>query len=113
MTTKRRRVNDHRPQAISKDESLRCSLARGAVRVIQYRGNGRTETLKEREHAKGYAHGFEELINYIHGLLPANEVIGQSLRKNVSMFPELAVRELVANALLHQDFFVSGAGEIA
>lgn len=26
------------------------------------------------------------------------------------MFPELAVRELVANALIHQDLFVSGAG---
>jgi predicted HTH transcriptional regulator len=26
------------------------------------------------------------------------------------MFPQLAVRELVANALIHQDFFVTGAG---
>ena len=26
------------------------------------------------------------------------------------MFPELAVRELVANALIHQDFFITGAG---
>jgi predicted HTH transcriptional regulator len=26
------------------------------------------------------------------------------------MFPELAVRELVANALIHQDFFVTGSG---
>ena len=26
------------------------------------------------------------------------------------MYPELAIREIVANALIHQDFFVSGAG---
>ena len=26
------------------------------------------------------------------------------------MYPELAVREVVANALIHQDFFVKGAG---
>ncbi len=26
------------------------------------------------------------------------------------MFPELAIRELVANALIHQDFSVTGAG---
>ena len=26
------------------------------------------------------------------------------------MFPPLAIRELVANALIHQDFFVTGAG---
>lgn len=86
------------------------SLRRKAVRAIQYRGNGRTETLKEQSGTKGYACGFEGLIGYINGLLPANEVIEQALRKNVPMFPELAVRELVANALIHQDFFVTGAG---
>lgn len=86
------------------------ALRRKAVRVIQYRGNGRTETLKEQEGAKGYACGFEGLVGYIHGLLPANEVIEQALRRSVPMFPELAVRELVANALIHQDFFVTGSG---
>lgn len=85
-------------------------LRRKAVRVIQYRGNGRTETLREQEGGKGYACGFEGLVGYIHGLLPANEVIEQALRRNVPMFPELAVRELVANALIHQDFFITGAG---
>jgi len=71
---------------------------------------GRTEALREQEGAKGYACGFEGLISYINGLLPANEVIEQALRKTVPMFPELAVRELVANALIHQNFFVTGAG---
>ena len=37
-------------------------------------------------------------------------VIEDALRKTVPRFPELAVRELVANALIHQDFFVTGAG---
>lgn len=86
------------------------SLRRKAVRVIQYRGNGRTEALKEQQGTKGYACGFEGLIGYIHGLLPANEIIEQALRRSVPMFPELAVRELVANALIHQDFFVTGSG---
>jgi len=86
------------------------TIRRKAVRVIQYRGTGRTETLREQEGARGYACGFEGLIGYINGLLPANEVIEQALRRTVPMFPELAVRELVANALIHQDFFVTGAG---
>jgi len=42
--------------------------------------------------------------------VPSNEVVEQALRKTVPMFPEVAVRELVANALIHQDFLVSGAG---
>ena len=85
-------------------------LQRKAVRVIQYRGKGRTETLKEQEGTKGYACGFEGLISYINGLLPVNEVMRQALREVVPMFPELAVRELVSNALIHQDFSVAGAG---
>ena len=85
-------------------------LRRKAVRVVQYRGDSRIETLKEQVGSKGYACGFEGLISYINALLPANEVIGQALRKTVPMYPELAIRELVANALIHQDFFVTGAG---
>lgn len=86
------------------------SLRRKAIRVIQYRGTGRTETLREQEAGKGYASGFAGVIGYINGLLPANEIIGQALRRTVPMYPELAVRELVANAIIHQDFFVTGAG---
>lgn len=86
------------------------TLKRKAMRVVQYRGAGRTETLKEQVGTKGYASGFEGLVGYINGLLPANEVLGQALRRTVPVFPELAVRELVANALIHQDFLVTGAG---
>lgn len=86
------------------------SLRRKAMRVIQYRGTSRVATLKEQVGAKGYACGFEGLIAFINGLLPANEVIEQALRKTVPRFPELAVRELVVNALIHQDFFVTGVG---
>ena len=85
-------------------------LGRKAVRVIHYRGCDRTQTLREKLGTKGYACGFEGLIGFINVLLPANEIIGQALRASVPMFPELAVRELVANALIHQDFFITGAG---
>ena len=85
-------------------------LKRKAVRVIQYRGTGRTETIREQEGGKGYACGFEGLIAYVDGILPADEMIGKALRRSVSVFPGLAIRELVANALIHQDFSVSGTG---
>ena len=86
------------------------SLRRKAVRVIQYKGRDRTATIREQLGVKGYANGFEGLLGYVNGLLPSNEVIGQALRHTVPMFPELAVRELVVNALIHQDFAVTGAG---
>ena len=42
--------------------------------------------------------------------MPTNEVIERALRKTAPMYPELAIRGLVANALIHQDFFATGTG---
>lgn len=56
------------------------------------------------------AAGFEGLIDFIMALIPRNEVIGKALRQELPMFPEPAVRELVANALIHQDFSLTGSG---
>lgn len=52
-------------------------LQRKAVRVVVYKGKGRVETLREQAGSRGYAAGFEGLIDFVHGLLPINEVIGQ------------------------------------
>lgn len=82
------------------------SIRRKAVRVIQYRDTSRIETIKEQIGSKGYANGFSGLIGYINGILPSNEVIKQSLRKIIHVYPELAIRELVVNAIIHQDFFL-------
>jgi predicted HTH transcriptional regulator len=83
-------------------------LRRKAMRVVLYKGEGRVETVREQEGIKGYAAGFEGLIDFVTNLLPSNEIIGQALRREVPMFPELAIRELVANAIIHQDFHASG-----
>lgn len=88
------------------------TLARKAVRVVLYKGESRVETVREQEGSKGYAAGFEGLIGFVTNLLPSNEVIGKALRKQVPMFPELAIRELVANAIIHQDFHLTGTGSM-
>lgn len=85
------------------------SLKRKAVRVIQYEGTSNLNAIHEIEGKKGYASGFEGLIKYIMGLLPTNEVIETALRKEYKMYPEVAIREFVANALIHQDFSVTGS----
>lgn len=83
-------------------------LARKAARVIVYEGKNKLKTKFDRPGTKGYAVGFQGLVEFIDGLVPSNEVIEQALRREVKMFPEVAVRELVANALIHQDFTESG-----
>ena len=59
------------------------NLHRKAVRVIQYHGSNRVETLREQAGNRGYASGFEGLIEFINGLLPSNEVIEQAFRRTV------------------------------
>jgi len=85
-------------------------LARKAVRVIVYKGKDRLATQKEQIGAKGYAVGFKGMIDYLNGQLPMNEEIGRALRKEVRMYPEVAIRELAANMIIHQDFSITGAG---
>jgi ATP-dependent DNA helicase RecG len=85
-------------------------LKRKAIRVIVYQETSRINALKEQEGGRGYASGFEGLINYIMDQLPSNEVIENALRKKVKVYPEVAIREFVANALIHQDFSVTGSG---
>lgn len=86
------------------------ALARKGLRVIQYAGKNRIQTLREAPGNKGYAVGFEGAIEYINNLLPKSEQIGQALRREVRAYPELAIREVVANALIHQDFTLTGTG---
>ena len=85
-------------------------LSRKALRIIIYRGTNRIETVKELPVLKGYAIGFEDALRYINDQLPQNEEIGEALRKEVRMYPQIAIRELVANALIHQDFNITGTG---
>ncbi len=41
--------------------------------------------------------------------LPQNEVIEDALRKEVKLVPEVVIRELVANALIHQEISMTGS----
>lgn len=84
-------------------------ISRKAARVVVYGGTSKLETKLDQPGIKGYAVGFRELLHFVMSQLPQNEVIEGALRKEVKLVPEIAVRELVANALIHQDFRIGGA----
>jgi predicted HTH transcriptional regulator len=83
-------------------------LARKAPRVVVYSGVSKSETHLDQTGNKGYAVGFQGLVRFVMGQLPQNEVIEDALRKEVKLVPEIVIRELLANALIHQDFSVGG-----
>ncbi len=84
------------------------NLKRKAIRVIVYKNNNKIETIREQIGGKGYVSGYQGLIDWVNSQLPANEEIGKAFRDDKRMYPEIAVRELLANAIIHQDFEEKG-----
>ena len=87
-------------------------ISRNAPRVVVYPGTNKLETRLDRVDSKGYAVGFQGLVGFIMEQLPQSEIIESAIRKENKLVPEIAIRELVANALIHQDFGISGASMI-
>ena len=83
-------------------------LGHKIVRVIWYKNNDRLETIREKTFDGGYALLYEEIIEYILTIIPQEEIIKDSIRENILSFPEIAIRELVANTLIHQSLEQKG-----
>jgi predicted HTH transcriptional regulator len=87
-------------------------ISRKAIRIIVYDGLNKAKTIREREGSKGYAITFQAIMHNVTMLLPQSEVIEQALRKKLTVYPEVALREIIANALIHQDFTLTGTGPL-
>lgn len=87
-------------------------ISRKAARVIVYNGTNESNMKLEQEGTKGYAISFQGLLQFVMSQLPQSEIIEQALRVKRTVYPEVALREIIANALIHQDFSVTGAGPL-
>jgi hypothetical protein len=79
--------------AIAAARELRSfdTLERKRIRVIRYRGLNKVLSIDELEGQKGYAIGFEGLIGHLKRILPHSEVIRDTLRAEVAVYPEIAL----------------------
>lgn len=92
-------------------EAFDHRIARKALRLVAYAGNSRADAVTYRfEESRGYANGFASMIGALDGLLPRNEHIDKAFRNNTTLYPPIAIRELLANALIHQDMSLTGTG---
>lgn len=94
----------------AKDLTKFDGLSRKSVRLIKYEGHNKSGNSKEFPGNRGYAIGFEGLIQFVKGLVQDSEVIKNALRVETTIYPEQALRELIANILIHQDFSIRGTG---
>lgn len=96
----------------AKNLSSFTRLNRKAIRVVQYDGNNRINMLRNEIETRGYAICFVEVLRLIEMLLPSTEIILNGLREKKTSYPSIAIREAVANALIHQDLSISGTGVV-
>jgi len=94
--------------AAARDLNKFEDLTRKVVRIIRYKGFNKVVTEQEFSFENGYAIGFNKIIQFLSFSLPQSEIIEKAFRRKVPVYPEIALRELAANMLIHQDFTVSG-----
>ena len=87
---------------ISKDLSSFEELSHKSVRVIWYKDNNRLDTIREKVFSGGYAIAYNEIVEYVLTIIPQEETIEGSIRKSNLGYPEIAIRELIANIMIHQ-----------
>ncbi len=86
------------------------TVARKGVRVIVYEGISKLKVKDGKDviDQKGYAAGFEGLIDFVYSQLPASEEIAAALRTTTHAYPKKAIREILGNAIVHQDLTERG-----
>lgn len=90
----------------ARDLSQFENIMNRAVIVRHYRGKNNRDLIDEIQGRYGYAIGFGRLINYI-----ADRISEESIdvhRERVYQYPIVAIREFMANALVHQNFEIHG-----
>lgn len=73
------------------------------IRVLHYAGVGPIDATFDHLESRGYGVAFENLLQTITGQLPIDENIAVGLRETRHIYPPVAIREFLANALIHQD----------
>lgn len=96
----------------AKDLNEFARLGRKAMRVVQYVGINRLLIQKEESFNQGYAVCFENIVRYVNALLPSTEDVNAVQLSTTSKFPLPSVREAIANSLIHQDLYITGAAPV-
>ena len=92
----------------ARDLSKFGRLGRKALRIVKYNGDTNSDIARQTQDFRGYAVGFEDNIRTLMLMLPSSEVIRTGRAELIEKYSIVAIREVLANAMIHQDFTSSG-----
>ena len=96
----------------AKDINRFPNLRSKTARVIHYTGTSNAVAKDDRSGRRGYGLSFTPLLRYIMDRVNHREEMVHGTRRTNYDIPEIAIREVLANALIHQDFTIGGAGPV-
>lgn len=79
------------------------------VRIIAYRGINKFDVKLDRSFVQGYSLCLDQLIEEIMKLIPIHEQIKSATRLSTPEMPELAIREIISNAVIHRDYHIANS----
>lgn len=94
---------------LAKDLSNFPALEKRSIRIVKYNGKSNLNASFDKRGNLGIAVSFDNIILNIMHHIPYVENYQSGSREDIPMFPLIAIRELVANALVHQDFTITGS----
>lgn len=97
---------------LAKDITQFPSIRNKPIRIVKYAGRDKQRSEYEQEERRGYAAGFASIMRSLGQRLPVDERYIDGVRQSTPAYPDTAIREILANALIHQDLTVNGAGPI-
>lgn len=87
-------------------------IRRKALRLAIFQSDTKLSLLREITFEEGYISAFQRVLDVLKGVIPVTEVFEGAERKEKTAYPEIAIREAIANALIHQDFTINGTGPV-
>ncbi len=75
-----------------------------AIRITEYDGSSKISSKRDIFFNQGYSLTLDDAVSKISSLLSHRESIKKASRINESLVPEIAIRELLANAIIHRDY---------
>ena len=85
---------------------------RKGLRIIVYKSNDKLTRQSDTRGRRGYFAGFQNAFIEIMSNIASDEVVIDGVRQDIPRIPEIAVREILANAIVHQDLTDMSSGPL-